>query len=212
MGTKLFIISQVKRKASQSVIRGIPRPALRLHKVLVPANTNVSAPFRILFSDILTCVAHPTLQQMLILRGPRMRPGFAGQLRDAVANGFNKKVHFLYHRPTTTTTTTPGLWTALYAPLLIPKINSSAHLCPSNTTLTPTAGGILLEKMPLSGPAVKHQFDLFHLGPSSLLLSHPTDSNTSRRAAAQQRRRGGTCRTLASRRWVIQSDEDPSLS
>lgn len=40
-------------------------------------------------------------------------------------------------------------WTldlCLHARLLIPKINSCAHLCPSNTTLTPTAGGILLEK------------------------------------------------------------------
>lgn len=46
----------------------------------------------------------------------------------------------------TATCSAAGLWTALYAPLLIPKINSSAHLRPSNTTLTPTAGGILLER------------------------------------------------------------------
>ena len=49
-------------------------------------------------------------------------------------------------RPPSSPLPTSGLWTCLHARLLIPKINSSAHLCPSNTTLTPTTGGILLER------------------------------------------------------------------
>lgn len=60
-------------------------------------------------------------------------------------------------------------WTldlCLHAPLLIPKINSSAHLCPSKTTLTPTTGGILSEK---NVPLWLHgetSFWPFHLRPS----------------------------------------------
>lgn len=71
--------------------------------------------------------------------------------------------------------TTSG-WTldlCLHAPLLIPKINSSAHLCPSNTTLTPTTGGILSEKnVPLWLHGETSVWP-FHLRPSLSALSHP---------------------------------------
>lgn len=62
----------------------------------------------------------------------------------------------------------------LHARLLIPKINSCAHLCPYNTTLTPTAGGILSEKKTqgkktsLCSFTVRHQFDLSTPDPLSL--------------------------------------------
>lgn len=61
----------------------------------------------------------------------------------------------------------------LHARLLIPKINSCAHLCPYNTTLTPTAGGILSEKnsgkkTSLCSFTVRHQFDLSTPYPLSL--------------------------------------------
>ena len=59
------------------------------------------------------------------------------------------KIRFFFSyqsRPPSSPLPTSGLWTCLHARLLIPKINSSAHLCPSNTTLTPTTGGILLER------------------------------------------------------------------
>lgn len=66
-------------------------------------------------------------------------------------------------------------WTldlCLHAPLLIPKINSSAHLCPSNTTLTSTTGGILPEKnVPLWLHGETSGWP-FHLSPS--LCSFPT--------------------------------------
>lgn len=61
----------------------------------------------------------------------------------------------------------------LHARLLIPKINSCAHLRPYNTTLTPTTGGILSEKkrgkkMSLCSFPVRHQFDLSTPNPLSL--------------------------------------------
>lgn len=83
--------------------------------------------------------------------------------------------------PSPVTTQLPSLpschhWTLnlfRHARLLIPKINSCAHLCPSNTTLTPTAGGILSKKklgkkMFLRSFPVRHQLDLSTPNPLSL--------------------------------------------
>lgn len=110
------------------------------------------------------------VQRLMTLKWHCSKAGH-GANRSALRDPFSK------HRPHS------QQWTldlCLHGPLLIPKINSSAHLCPQNTTLTPTAGGILTEKMSLAGIMVKHQFDLSTSDPLSAIFppSNPDCSLT----------------------------------